>query len=141
MIKDLQEAIAHCHEKIAEQKHEALSMLAYNEDIEPSRYKAQCLECAKDHEQLVAWLEELEERREADRWIPVTERLPNTLGVYNVTRKSNEGKTIYFISDASYFDGQNTWYADTGINHGRPYLTDIIAWKPLSEPYEENDNA
>lgn len=99
----------------------------------------ECLECAKEHEQLAEWLEELKERREKDRWIPVGERLPNTLGVYNVTRKLNEGETIYFISGASYFDGQNTWYADTGINHGRPYLTDVIAWRPLPEPYTESE--
>lgn len=78
-------------------------------------------------------------KRLQGEWISVSERLPNTLGVYNVTRKLNEGETIYFISDASYFDGQNTWYADTGINHGRPYLTDIIAWQPLLEPYTENE--
>ena len=63
--------------------------------------------------------------------------MPNTLGVYNVTRKLTGGETIYFISSASYFDGQNTWYHDTGINHGRPYLTDIIAWQPLPEPYKK----
>lgn len=80
-----------------------------------------------------------EKYEEADRWIPVGERLPNCNGVYNVTRKLNEGEIIYFISDASYFDGQNTWHADTGINHGRPYLTDIIAWKPLPKPYESED--
>ena len=70
-------------------------------------------------------------------WIPIAEKLPNTLGVYNVTRKLNEGETIYFISDASYFDGQNTWHNDVCVNHGRPYLTDIIAWQPRPEPYNE----
>lgn len=75
--------------------------------------------------------------RPKGKWIPVSERLPNTLGVYNVTRKLKEGETIYFISDASYFDGQNTWHRDTGINHGRPYLTDIIAWMPRPEPYKK----
>ena len=92
-------------------------------------------------------MEELVEKAKADvlaqverlkgEWIPITEKLPNTLGVYNVTRKLKEGETIYFISDASYFDGQNTWYADTGINHGRPYLTDVIAWQSLPEPYKK----
>ena len=76
-------------------------------------------------------------------WIPVSERLPIRNGVYNVTRKLKEGETIYFISDASYFDGQNTWHRDTGVNHGRPYLTDVIAWQPLPKPYKkggaEND--
>lgn len=70
-------------------------------------------------------------------WIPVSERLPNRNGVYNVTRKLKEGETIYFISDASYFDGQNTWHRDVCVNHGRPYLTDVIAWQPLPEHYKE----
>lgn len=84
-------------------------------------------------------IEELKERREADKWIPVSKRLPNTLGVYNVTRKIIEGETSYVISDACYFDGQNTWHADTGVNHGRPYITDVIAWKPKPEPYESEE--
>ena len=70
-------------------------------------------------------------------WIPVSERLPNTLGVYNVTRKIIEGETIYFISDACYFDGQNTWHDDTRVNHSRPYLTDVIAWMQRPEPYKK----
>ena len=70
-------------------------------------------------------------------WIPVSERLPNCNGCYNVTRKLKEGETIYFISDVCYFDGQNTWHRDTGVNHGRPYLNDIIAWQPLPEPYKK----
>ena len=77
--------------------------------------------------------------RPQGEWIPVSERLPNRNGVYNITRKLKEGETIYLISEASYFDGQNTWYADTGINHGRPYLTDIIAWRPLPKPYKEGE--
>lgn len=90
-------------------------------------------------ETLMAFLQNrgLLNERSKSEWIPVSERLPNRNGVYNVTRKLNEGETIYFISDASYFDGQNTWHADTGINHGRPYLTDIIAWQSLPEPYKE----
>ena len=77
------------------------------------------------------------EDTELPRWIPVSEGLPNRNGVYNVTRKLKEGETIYFISDASYFDGQNTWHRDVGVNHGRPYLTDVIAWQPRPEPYKE----
>ena len=79
----------------------------------------------------------IEWQRKQGDWIPVSERLPNRNGCYNVTRKLKEGETIYFISDVCYFDGQNTWHRDTGVNHGRPYLTDIIAWQPLPEPYEK----
>lgn len=82
----------------------------------------------------------LEERPQCSEWIPVSERLPNRNGVYNVTRKLTEGETIYFISSARYFDGQNTWHDDIGINHGRPYLNDVIAWMSLPESYKESDN-
>lgn len=77
------------------------------------------------------------EERPQDQWVPVSEGLPNRNGVYSVTRKLKEGETIYFISDASYFDGQSTWHRDVCVNHGRPYLTDIIAWQPLPEPYKK----
>lgn len=132
---ELNEAISHAREVAKEQRTQA--ELSEYTDL---NYRASaCLECAKEHEQLAEWLTELAERREADRWIPVSERLPNTLGVYNVTRKIIEGETSYVISDACYFDGQNTWHADTGVNHGRPYITDVIAWQPLPEPYKESE--
>ena len=66
-------------------------------------------------------------------WTPVSEGLPRRNGVYNVTRIIDETA----ISDSCYFDGQNTWHRDTGVNHGRPYVTDIIAWQELPEPYKE----
>ena len=65
--------------------------------------------------------------------------MPNCNGVYNVTRII-EGTRL---TDACYFDGQNTWHSDICVNHGRPYLNDIIAWIPLLEPYKkgaENDS-
>lgn len=69
-----------------------------------------------------------------DDWIPVEERLPNKNGVYNVTRLVDDA----FISDSAYFDGQDTWHNDNRVNHTRPYLTDIVAWQPLPEPYIKN---
>ena len=111
--------------------------------VEPCYQTTSCLDCGnydKENHNCPRYCEVIKEAinsRPQGEWIPVSERLPNCNGVYNVTRKLNEGETIYFISDASYFDGQNTWHADTGINHGRPYLTDIIAWQPLPEPYKK----
>ena len=67
-----------------------------------------------------------------DDWIPCSERLPNQNGVYNVTRLIDDA----FISDSAYFDGQNTWHNDNRVNHARSYLTDIVAWQPLPEPYK-----
>lgn len=127
MIKDVDEAITHCKEKVEE-----LKKVADYLDADTSA-RTDCLECASDHEQLAAWLEELKQRRNADRWIPISERLPNRNGVYIVTRII-EGTRIV---DASYFDGQNTWHNDVCVNHGRPYLNDIVAWKIRPEPYEE----
>ena len=66
-----------------------------------------------------------------DGWIPVECKLPKTNGIYNVARHIDG----HFISDSSYFDGQNTWHSDNRVNHSRPYLTDVIAWQPLPEPY------
>lgn len=65
-----------------------------------------------------------------DDWISVENRLPKTNGTYNVTRHIDG----HFISDSAYFDGQNTWHSDNRVNHSRPYLTDVIAWRPLPEP-------
>lgn len=67
------------------------------------------------------------------RWIPVSDRLPKTHGVYNVTRRIDGAD----IADSCFYDGQGTWYDDTRINHERKYLHDITAWMPLPKPYKE----
>ena len=69
-------------------------------------------------------------------WISCSERLPNTNGVYSVTRKIVDGEHEFYISDSAYFDGQDTWHADNRVNHGREYLKDVIAWMPLQKPYK-----
>lgn len=70
------------------------------------------------------------------KWIPCSERLPKTNGVYLVTRKIEEDSCVWFITDAVYFDGQNTWHNDNRVNHGRDYLKDVIAWMEKPEPYK-----
>lgn len=71
-------------------------------------------------------------------WIPVSERLPESCGMYIVTRKIYDcpDTAPIIMSDESWFDGQNTWHNDNRINHERGYLSDVIAWMPLPEPYE-----
>ena len=78
----------------------------------------------------------VEAQPKVDEWIPCSERLPNTNGVYSVTRKLVDGEHEFYISDSSYFDGQDTWHADNRVNHGREYLKDVIAWMPLQKPYK-----
>lgn len=70
-----------------------------------------------------------------DGWISVESELPKTNGTYNVTRYIDG----HFISDSAYFDGQNTWHSDNRVNHSRPYLTDVIAWRHLPDPYEPKE--
>ena len=72
-------------------------------------------------------------------WVPCSERLPKTNGVYQITRELKVGEDIYRISGSAYFDGQDTWHNDNRVNHGREYLKDIVAWKPLPEPYEREE--
>ena len=71
-------------------------------------------------------------------WIPVSERLPESSGVYIVSRWFSDGYESRILTDACYFDGTNIWHNDIGINHSRDYLNEkIVAWMPLPEPYKE----
>lgn len=84
----------------------------------------------------VGWVKEIirshmNDNQGAD-WIACSERLPETNGVYNVTRFT-EG---YYVSDSAYFDGQDTWHNDNRVNHSREYLKDVVYWCPLPEPYK-----
>lgn len=90
-------------------------------------------------ETIIKTLDELPSVQREQKWIPCKERLPNTIGVYNVTRHLVDGSLDYFISDVCYFDGSDTWHDDNRVNSGRPYLKDVVAWMPLPEPWEEGE--
>lgn len=75
--------------------------------------------------------------RKPGKWIPVSERLPKTAGVYRVTRYfPNNVMNPNYLVDACFFDGYNTWYNDNRINHERAYVDNIIAWQDNPEPYK-----
>ena len=72
---------------------------------------------------------ELEELRKQNRWIPVSERLPD----YNEEVLITNGK--YVTIDTRYFlenteDGEAYTWDINGWD-------DVIAWMPLPEPYKE----
>lgn len=69
-------------------------------------------------------------------WIPISERLPKTSGVYRVTRYYLDKMSPHYLVDACYFDGSNTWYNDNRINHERAYADNVIAWQENPEPYK-----
>ena len=90
----------------------------------------------------IEYLEKIiEEQPKFGEWTPCKRELPKTLGVYQVKRVVYEGYFKNYIVTCAYFDGQNTWHNDNRVNHGRPYLTDVIAWKTLDEPYREDDKS
>lgn len=81
------------------------------------------------------------EKQEQDRWIPVTERLPEDYCVYRITWKTSRSNKT-FIADSEFeplleldnehgrFDG---WLLD---NYIKVYPdVEVIAWKSLEDPY------
>ena len=66
---------------------------------------------------------------EADRWIPVSERLPEEMGTYLVTLEYKEhGKGITTL-----------WYHGKQIGWDLRVADVVIAWKPLPKPYTESE--
>ena len=97
------------------------------------------------------------EKQEQDRWIPVTERLPETTDPVNVTWANNDPVSYYedirgkrFTATACYHRGKWWWYSavcqDLLDEYGKSCMDDeideaieILAWKPLPEPYQEDE--
>lgn len=77
-----------------------------------------CSECDKDHR-----IAELEEQIN-QQWIPVEERLPEGGEEVQVTVRRG------WVDIGYYDESREEWWAsdDSG-------LMDVIAWKPMSEPY------
>lgn len=64
------------------------------------------------------------------RWIPCSERMPETEKAVLVTDQSEE---VYIASRIDIYDEILWWLQDYGrIN--------VIAWMPLPEPYKEGDD-
>ena len=124
-MMSLDEAISHARENAEELRTNSLVMIV-NGDSQEEREA--CLECALEHEQLADWLTELQERREADRWIPVSERLPEE-SLNSVIGWDSYRERCVFVQ---YIDGH---FQITGNDES----FNIVAWKPLPKPYKEND--
>lgn len=58
------------------------------------------------------------------RWIPVSERLPENEGLYIVSVKNDHQRQY---SKTCWFSKPENWFA----------RQDIIAWQPLPQPYKE----
>ena len=76
-------------------------------------------------------------KQEADRWILVTERLPEEDCECRVTVKNGFGKYVgdcYWNKGEKQFENWNA-YLDCYVK-----ISDVTAWKPIEEPYTEEDN-
>ena len=77
------------------------------------------------------------EKQEKDRWMPVTERLPEKDCSCRVTVKNEFGKYVgdcYWNKGEKQFENWNA-YLDCYVK-----VSDVTAWKPIEEPYTEEEN-
>jgi hypothetical protein len=89
----------------------------------------------------------------ANKWIPVSERLPENLQTVNVTWQNHEPEPYYhdikdrsFVATAVYYNEYWYWYSTTCADYLGEYgrndvdkideAIEIIAWMPLPEPYK-----
>ena len=70
------------------------------------------------------------EKQEQDRWIPVTERLPEENGTY-LACYEDATVLLDWFNGKWFFYRTNPAVEETGT---------IIAWRPLPEPYTEEES-
>lgn len=74
------------------------------------------------------------EKQEKDRWIPVTERLPEKDCRCRVT----EGD-FKFVIDCNWNNHKKQFEAWSYYDDGYIPITNVTAWKPIEEPYTEEE--
>ena len=76
------------------------------------------------------------EKQEQDRWIPVTERLPEEDCECRVTSKNNFGKSVF---DCYWNEGKKQFESWNYFLDDYVPVSGVTAWKPLEEPYTEEE--
>lgn len=88
----------------------------------------------------------LEELPSAQRWIPVSERLPEANGRYLATRGLNAcgamWNRVYLInySDLMGLKSERIWWNGNVGKSDFERIDDVIAWMPIPKPYKEEDD-
>lgn len=130
MIDNLEDAITHAREVAENWKSELVNCVS-------EEGRNTCLDRATEHELLAGWLTELQERREADRWIPVSERLPEE-------KKDTNTNDFAEVLCTTIFGGVRLYKYGTRIGDKQAHFwygfgifdSEITAWKYKPEPYE-----
>ena len=104
-------------------------------------------------EEFLRWLNS-ESTETEQRWIPCSERLPESIKPVIITWRNNDPKSYYqyivgkpFIGTGHYCKGKWFWYSSTCedllAEYGRSDVDEVdeaievIAWMPLPKPYRE----
>lgn len=133
----LEEAIEHCEEVAEKNKNEAQMWHKQTKGRivdfcdKAMQEENDCIECAKDHEQLAEWIIELK-IREKTRWTPCSERLPK--------ENEYEGDVCkYYLIQDEYGDMYMAHLSSVGwipIDSLKAISDEVIAWRPLPQPYK-----
>lgn len=96
-----------------------------------------CVDCLdKMHREAADAIEALSKMENTTpKWIPVTERLPETLHKVLVTLKSIRRPGAVYLNFATCENG--TWYEDNGSEPFRIASDRVTHWMPLPEPQKE----
>lgn len=85
-------------------------------------------------DELVEYCKEIREKAEADRWIPVSERLPDLGDCYMTTQDLEDGEGV--MSWPLHYDANSKrWFQD--IDHKEPFNNPVLAWQERPAPYLE----
>lgn len=76
-------------------------------------------------------------KQEQEKWVPVTERLPEEDCLCRITVNTGYNK---YIVDCYWNKGKNNFenwsdYIDDFVS-----ITDVTAWKPIEKPYMEDED-
>lgn len=123
MIDNLDEIIANERESVKAWREMAEVFKNAKEPEAERRFtESKCLKNAEEDERLVELLEELKARREADRWIPVSEKLPDKKGRCLVLTDYDD------VTMDSFVDGMFVCN-----------LGNVTHWRPLPKSHKEEE--